>query len=51
MYGIWYDNVKPKHEEKTNLCYMDRGSFVIYIKIGYTCVDIVSVMEILPTTI
>ena len=23
MYEFWCDNVKPKHGEKLNLCYMD----------------------------
>ena len=32
MYELWYDYVKPKHDEKANLCYMDTDSFVLYIK-------------------
>ena len=32
MYEFWYDYVKPKHGEKAKLCYMDTGSFIIYIK-------------------
>ena len=32
MYEFWYDYVKPKHGEKVKLCYMDTGSFIIYIK-------------------
>ena len=27
-----YDYVKPKYGEKVKLCYMDTGSFVVYIK-------------------
>ena len=32
MYEFWYDYVKPKHFEKVKVCYMDRGSFNLYIK-------------------
>ena len=32
MYEFWYDYVKPKYNEKENLCYMDTGSFIAYIK-------------------
>ena len=32
MYEFWYDYVKPKYREKTKLCYMDRGSFIVHIK-------------------
>ena len=31
MYEFWYDYVKPKYEEKSKLCYMDAGSFIVYI--------------------
>ena len=29
MYECWYDNVKPKHGEKTKLCYTDTNIFVL----------------------
>ena len=32
MYEFWYDYVKPKHDEKTKLCYMDTDIFIVYIK-------------------
>ena len=32
MYEFWYDYIKPKHEDKARLCYMDTDSFVINIK-------------------
>ena len=32
MYDFWYDYVKPKHGKKAKLCYMDRRSFIAYIK-------------------
>ena len=38
-YGFWYDYVKPKHNEKAKLCYMDTESFIIYIKIDDICKD------------
>ena len=31
MYEFWY-YIKPKYQDKAKLCYMDTGSFVIYIK-------------------
>ena len=30
---FWCDHVKPKYVEKARLCYMDRNSFVVYMKI------------------
>ena len=32
MYEFWYDYIKPKYQKKAKLCYMDIGSFIIYIK-------------------
>ena len=32
MYKFWYDYIKPKHQDKTKLCYMDRDNFIIHIK-------------------
>ena len=31
MYEFWYDYIKPKYHDRAKLCYMDTGSFVIYI--------------------
>ena len=31
MYKFWYDYVKPKYNDKANLCYMDTDSFVINV--------------------
>ena len=31
MYEFWYDYVKPKYQDKANLCYMDPDSFFIHI--------------------
>ena len=32
MYEFWYDQVKPKYDEKAKLDYMDTDSFIVYIK-------------------
>ena len=34
MYEFCYDYLKPKYYdyEKINLCYMDAGGFIVYIK-------------------
>ena len=32
IYEFWYDYVKPKYGEKAKLYYMDRGSYIFYIK-------------------
>ena len=29
---FWYDFIKPKYGEKAEVCYMDTGSFIVYIK-------------------
>ena len=34
MYEFWYDYIKPKHQDKAKLCYMDTVSFINYIKTG-----------------
>ena len=31
MYEFWYDYVKPKHNKKAKLCYINTDSFVINI--------------------
>ena len=40
MYNFWYNYVKPKCGEKVKLCYMDTGSFIIYIKTENIYLDI-----------
>ena len=32
MHEFWYNNVKPKYGAKTNSCYMDTDSSIVYIK-------------------
>ena len=45
MYEFWYDYMKPKYEQKTNLFYMDTGSFIVYIETEYVKVEIVKDVE------
>ena len=46
MYDFCYDYVKPKYGEKAILCYMDTGSFIIYIKTDDIYKDISEDIEI-----
>ena len=32
MYDYWYNEMKPKYEDRTRLCYMDTDSFIMHIK-------------------
>ena len=32
MYEFWHDCIKPKHQNRAKLCYMDTDSFIIHIK-------------------
>ena len=32
MYEFWYDYIEPKYQNNATLCYMDKGSLIIYIK-------------------
>ena len=32
MYNYWYNELKPKHEDRRRLCYMDTDSFIMHIK-------------------
>ena len=45
MYGFWYDYVKPKYDEKAKPCYMDRDSFIVYIKTDEIFKDIAEDIE------
>ena len=40
MCEFWYDYLKPKYGEKSQLCYMDTDSFIFYIKTENICADI-----------
>ena len=45
MYEFWYDYVKPKYGEKAKFCYMDKDSFIVYIKIDNIYKDIAKEVE------
>ena len=32
MYDYWYNEMKPKYEDRIRLCYMDTDSFIMHIK-------------------
>ena len=32
MYEFWYDDLKPKYQDKIKLCYMDTDSFIMHIE-------------------
>ena len=32
MYEFWYEYVRPKYNEKVDLCYMDTNSFIDHVK-------------------
>ena len=34
MYEFWYDYVKPKYGENAKLCYIDKDSFIVHMKIN-----------------
>ena len=44
-YEFWYDYIKPKYQDRANLCYMDTGSFVILVKTEDSYEDIADVIE------
>ena len=41
MYEFWHDYVKPKYGENAKLCYIDKGSFIVHMKINDIYKDIV----------
>ena len=45
IYEFWYNQVKPKHDEKAKLCYMDTDSFIVYVKIDDIYKDIAEDVE------
>ena len=45
MHGFWYDDVKLKYGEKAKVCYIDKDSFIVYTKTGYTYKDIAEDVE------
>ena len=45
MYEFWYNYANPKYSEKVKMCYMDTGSFIVYIKIEDIYKDIAEDVE------
>ena len=45
MYEFQYDDKKPKYQDKSNLCYLGKYSFVIYIKTENVFKDIAGDVE------
>ena len=45
MYDFWCDYAKPEYGEKAKLCYMDTGSFILYIKTDEIYKDITEDVE------
>ena len=37
---FWYDFVKPKYGEKTNLCYLETDSCIVYMKTEDSYADV-----------
>ena len=35
-----YEYVNPKHEKKTEICYMDTDSFMVHVKLERICTDL-----------
>ena len=46
MNKILYDYMKPNMEKKAKLCYMDKGSFIVYIRTEDIYIDIAKNVEI-----
>ena len=45
IYEFLYDHIKPIYGEKAKSCYMNRDSFVFYIKTKYIYLDIAKNLE------
>ena len=45
MFDFWFDWVKPKYEEKSNLCYMKTDNFIVSIKTSDIYKDIAEDVE------
>ena len=45
MYEFWYDYLKLKDGEKAKVCYMDKDSFIVYIKTKDVYSDIAKDVE------
>ena len=45
MYDYWYNEMKPKYEDRIRLCYMDNDSFIMHIKTEHFFKDIADDLE------
>ena len=45
MYEFWYEDIKPKYEDRAKLYYMDTDSFIIYIETEDSYEDIAHDVE------
>ena len=45
MFDFWFDWVKPKYEEKSNLCCMETDNFIVSIKTSDIYKDIAEDVE------
>ena len=45
MFDFWFDWVKPKYEEKSNLCYMETDNCIVSIKTSDIYKDIAEDVE------
>ena len=45
MHEFWFDDIKQKYSGKAKLCYMDIGSFIVFIKTDDTYADIAEDFE------
>ena len=50
MHGFWYDYAKLKYIEKAKLSYMDKDSFIVYIKAEGIYADVAKNVEIRSDT-
>ena len=45
MYDYWYNEMKPKYEDRLRLCYMDTDSFIMHFKTEEFYKDIANDVE------
>lgn len=45
MYDYWYDHTKPKYGNKVKLCYANRDSFIVYVKLKDVYADVAGDVE------
>ena len=45
MYEFWYDYIKPKHQDKAKLSYMDTDNFIVHIQTEFFYKNIANDVE------